>query len=856
MFGSVDEEDQPELETKPEDQKPMPKLSNGTLANGTSSPDSGHPSSRNFSTTSGLSDYSPSTDEASAHDSGARVGASQTSTKKLEPAAEEVSPSIADNQQRASQPESELTKVHPSEQEVKGEKGEEEEEEAEKVDSKKVSVISEEAVESITVKEDTGVLENVPAAPVVSEQNEKAQSMETDSKASPLESRPTKSNLSDQDIKMDGEKVDSKKGDVVSENASERIAVKEEVGVLENDPVAPVASPEQENQSDFKTSTLESEPTKCNLSDNDLKERSEKAEMVSQEASGNISVKTNTGILKNEPAAAVASEHVRIAPAMESDSDVAPEGNSFASGVQLSDTNPKCCVLQQQDANMSEENGDSEGKVECGLQKTEARAEVGEVGSETEETQADEDPVLVLVHSEEKPDNTQENTPTPAQNQESESCRLQTQTPEAADKKSPEMEKTLEGTQCAEGMINRSESLNKEHTETLSVEAPDTPKDKIESAGTDNITDAVANNRRTEDSEDLQKEEPKTAEPPISQSPKPEEPAISTKADGSSVSQSISSTEAADNTAGSVFESKQPESSATQEVNLSAMNENADQSVRESKQEESSKEVKSSETVKNADEPESRSKGEPSSVKEAFSSEPTESNVQLGSESKPEVSSTKETPSSEVIEEAVPHGSDTEDVPGTEWITVSDSEDVKVSPQGLGWMLERRDSNTESEGCVSAPPLLTQQSSTLDLADSDDSPSALEMEDIPTALICMSSEDHWAKQPPLTLDAPSALRTPREPGVDVPVLELRLEMGPNTSPEATESILSEEDPDMDSLFPKADSLAVRGELKNELASPVSSIGTTYSVSANLFTSTHFVDLQQQTVDRFWWGGFR
>lgn len=855
MFGSVDEEDQPELETKPEDQKPMPKLSNGTLANGTSSPDSGHPSSRNFSTTSGLSDYSPSTDEASAHDSGARAGASQTSSKKLEPAAEEVPPSVANSQPRASQPESELTKLHPSEQEVKGEKGDRA---AEKVDSKKASVVSEEASERDTVKEDTGVQENEPAAPVASEQDNKAQAMETDPKASPLESRPTECSLSDQDMKMAAEKVDSRKGNVVSEEASERVIDKEDMGVRENDPAAPMAS-EQENtaltmESDSKASPLESEPTTSNQSDHDLKGPSEKvdskkAEEVSKEAAGNVSVKTNTGILENEPAATVASEQDRIATAMDLDSDVASERNSLESGVPLSDTDPKCSELQKQD-------GDSEGKVEGGPQETEARTEIGEIDSEVQKMQGTEkDEEKVQGHSEEKPDSTQENTITPAQNQESESCRVETQTLKTADKKSPEMEKTVKGTQSTEEMIHRSESLNKERTETLSDKAPGTSKDKSESAGTDGV---VNNPQRTEESEDPQKEEAKTAEPPISQSPKPEEPAISTKADGSSVSQGISSTEAAEDTAGLAFELKQPGSSPTQEVNLSVMSENAVQSVSESKQEEPSNEVKSSETVQNADKLESHSKeGEPSSVKESISSEPTESNVQKGSESKPEVSSTKETTSAEVVEETVPHGSDTEDaVPVGERITVSDSEDVKASPQGLSWMLERRDSNTESEGCVSAPPLLTQQSSTLDLADSDDSPSALEMEDIPTALICMSSEDHWAKQPPLTLDAPSALRTPREPGVDMPVLELRLEMGPNTSPEATESILSEEDPDMDSLFPKADSLAVKGELKNELASPVSSIGTTYSVSANLLTKTHIFDLQQQAVNRFCWSGFR
>uniref|UniRef100_A0A8D0AXF6 Small G protein signaling modulator 1 n=1 Tax=Sander lucioperca TaxID=283035 RepID=A0A8D0AXF6_SANLU len=58
VFESVEEVDQIETEPKSEEAKPVPKIPNGALQNGTSSPDSGHPSSRNFSVTSGLSDGS------------------------------------------------------------------------------------------------------------------------------------------------------------------------------------------------------------------------------------------------------------------------------------------------------------------------------------------------------------------------------------------------------------------------------------------------------------------------------------------------------------------------------------------------------------------------------------------------------------------------------------------------------------------------------------------------------------------------------------------------------------------------------------------------------------------------------
>lgn len=54
MFESVDEVEQVEAEGKLEEKQP--KIPNGNLVNGTCSPDSGHPSSHNFS--SGLSEHS------------------------------------------------------------------------------------------------------------------------------------------------------------------------------------------------------------------------------------------------------------------------------------------------------------------------------------------------------------------------------------------------------------------------------------------------------------------------------------------------------------------------------------------------------------------------------------------------------------------------------------------------------------------------------------------------------------------------------------------------------------------------------------------------------------------------------
>ncbi|XP_034451370.1 small G protein signaling modulator 1 isoform X1 [Hippoglossus hippoglossus] len=78
VFESVEEVDQIETEPKTEEAKQAPKMPNGALQNGTCSPDSGHPSSRNFSVTSGLSDTSLSTDDTAGP---ALPPASQSSVK-------------------------------------------------------------------------------------------------------------------------------------------------------------------------------------------------------------------------------------------------------------------------------------------------------------------------------------------------------------------------------------------------------------------------------------------------------------------------------------------------------------------------------------------------------------------------------------------------------------------------------------------------------------------------------------------------------------------------------------------------------------------------------------------------------
>ncbi|KAM8885234.1 small G protein signaling modulator 1 [Spinachia spinachia] len=90
VFESVEEVDQIETEPKSEDAKQGTKIPNGAMQNETNSPDSGHPSSRNFSVTSGLSDGSLSTEESAAADTIPRSAAAPQAPQSLVKPADEM----------------------------------------------------------------------------------------------------------------------------------------------------------------------------------------------------------------------------------------------------------------------------------------------------------------------------------------------------------------------------------------------------------------------------------------------------------------------------------------------------------------------------------------------------------------------------------------------------------------------------------------------------------------------------------------------------------------------------------------------------------------------------------------------
>lgn len=122
-----------------------------------------------------------------------------------------------------------------------------------------------------------------------------------------------------------------------------------------------------------------------------------------------------------------------------------------------------------------------------------------------------------------------------------------------------------------------------------------------------------------------------------------------------------------------------------------------------------------------------------------------------------------------------------------------------------------------------------------DTADSDDSPSALEMEDIPAGITCVTSETIKAR-PLAGLAAPPVSFAQREKMASVDLaLDHHLDTACNTSPEGTDLGLSEEEPEMENVLAEPESVEVGGDTKHD----ESSEEQTYSVSITHDTQTYF-----------------
>ncbi|XP_026153637.1 small G protein signaling modulator 1 [Mastacembelus armatus] len=137
-----------------------------------------------------------------------------------------------------------------------------------------------------------------------------------------------------------------------------------------------------------------------------------------------------------------------------------------------------------------------------------------------------------------------------------------------------------------------------------------------------------------------------------------------------------------------------------------------------------------------------------------------------------------------------------------------------------------------------------------DTADSDDSPSALEMEDIPAGITCMTSENIKAR--PLTgLAAPPISLAQREKMLSEELaLDHHLDTACNTSPEGTDLGLSEEEPEMENILTEPESAERGGDNKHD----ESSEDQTYSQETldMYLINLHRIDKDVRRCDRTYW----
>ncbi|XP_022050326.2 small G protein signaling modulator 1 isoform X1 [Acanthochromis polyacanthus] len=137
-----------------------------------------------------------------------------------------------------------------------------------------------------------------------------------------------------------------------------------------------------------------------------------------------------------------------------------------------------------------------------------------------------------------------------------------------------------------------------------------------------------------------------------------------------------------------------------------------------------------------------------------------------------------------------------------------------------------------------------------DTADSDDSPSALEMEDIPAGITCVTSEDIKAR-PLVGLAAPPVCLAQREKmASEELVLDHHLDTACNTSPEGTDLGLSEEEPEMENVLTEPESAEAGGDAKYD----ESSGEQTYSQETldMYLINLHRIDKDVRRCDRTYW----
>ncbi|KAF5906914.1 small G protein signaling modulator 1-like isoform X2, partial [Clarias magur] len=779
VFGSVDEVDPIESEPKPKDEKPQPKITNGTLPNCTSSPDSGHPSSRNFSVTSALSDCSPSTEDASTQENGTKMKLAEPSAMTSEVTVDfPANSSLEDKLKGEPADQSFLTLgteqwddikspiggVPPQDEMIRAQ----ENETVESADAKDVSrndtvkyVDSQWDSSELNVKriETSETVETTMS--VCSEEREKSSDSTERSKQIRQSSETTAEEITkslegirDSQMVVESSVEEAKTTDINSPANAEDLTKSEKTCDLHLEPLEEEATPPQP--------LLESE-AKCAP----VMEASEKE------------LKPLQPLSKSEPTST---------PEMEaSEKELNPPQS-------LSESEPTIhpdMAASEKELNPPQPLSESEPTI-------------------TPDMEASEEELMP------QPPSKSETTSAPDMESLEKDMKFSQQLSESETKSSPGMEASEKQLKTPQPSSESELASASDMEDSKKVMKPHQPLSESE---TTCASDLEASEKEIKPPQPLSETEI-TSTPnmePTDMKPLPPLPESDMTVDS--------------HTGPLEKETKPPEPLSESEMTKAL------------DMEPTKKEIKPPQSLSESDIT-SDSHMEPFE-KETKPPQP-HSESKMTSNSHVEPSKEKTTPP----------------------LTLSESQDIEFIQNDppnaekpdlksiINWAydsnrtkaLMKQMNEPLLESCISIMASSKQSPDT-----SDDSPSALEMEEIPAALVYMPSEDILSNAP-ITLGPPLALTMPPErAALGMPALELCMEAGQNTSPEATESALSEEESEMESLFPKPDSLAV-GDHKNDVASPVSSIGTTYSQELlDLYTlNLHRIDKDVQRCDRNYW----
>ncbi|XP_054612431.1 small G protein signaling modulator 1 isoform X1 [Dunckerocampus dactyliophorus] len=145
---------------------------------------------------------------------------------------------------------------------------------------------------------------------------------------------------------------------------------------------------------------------------------------------------------------------------------------------------------------------------------------------------------------------------------------------------------------------------------------------------------------------------------------------------------------------------------------------------------------------------------------------------------------------------------------------------------------------------------LSLSSHTRQSPDSDDSPSALEMEDIPAGVTCLNLEEMNIK--PLTALAAPPVSLPRR-GKTAPedlVMDHHLDTACNTSPEGTDLGLSEDEPETENVFAAPETAEAGGESKSDVS--LSHQAYSQETLDMYMINLHRIDKDVRRCDRTYW----